>query len=1280
MPRNVLSLGGAQPAKPTRFTPLWTDRFFSGLYTNRNPLRGSANYFETAYLGPRTDCLIDGLNTEVTTRLTMARRPGLTIYNSATWNSPDSFYEFRLFNQNIEQIKVMVDQSNGLYDGTGPNTQDLIWTKSAGAGQSYMQSVANTLYFGNGVDQKKWLNTLLTWTANTAYSLTPYNLNTFIVDPNGNIEQLINTIFPITLVSLNSNVFVITMDSLDPATILSVGDSFIPSGLVGAAIINGITLTVTSINSSFHQIGGSFVYSGSPISGAETGMGTVLIGGTPTSGGTQPTWNTMLLGTTNDGTAQWRNRGSELENWGIAPPTSAPTIKVSGASQAWQPNTWYSGPQVIVDSNGNLQQLTVGGTSGATQPTWNASLSGTTTDGTITWTTLQLAASLNWAAHTQYSPGDFLVETASGTPCLFELQPFSGVQLGGSVFAWLWDAPHTGAVATVTLSYPTSTGSSLASATGNSLLFNPPSVGDQQPVAWATLNGAGEITGTTVPFPSFPNNYQLSIQSSLVIPAAGQYTFTIVHEDGWFWGFGPGVLDVQVTDVQITSDVLTITGNETLTSLLNAGVSVTFAGLTNATFLNGQTVSVITVVGDQFTASFTHADYGPTTETSSFAVASVSSGATPSLISGPNTNNFGQTQTFVEGFPLLSAFNGITPGGTVYTDTVVAYFPTAGTFPFEVNYAYWSHSGQILTIVANMNNIVPEPAESGSTQPIWPAWTTSFAPAYPSVTEASGNLTWYNMGPIADFAWAAKTSFSTSPRIVDQNSNFEAPYRTGISGATQPAFATTLNTLTLDNPNLTWINQGPASSAPQGTISTFNGGWEYYIALVNTLDNTVSDVGPVSASTGNFFAGLGVTITGGLPSTIDPQVDYVAIFRTQDGGATWYLIPGDGNTEYTVPLLQYEADGYVDTTQDTDLNFLIQAPTLDQNALPPKGIINLTYHLSRIFGSVGNTVYWSSGPDTPVGNGTNGFSPGNYAIFPSLVKRLVPVSFGLLVFTVSDIYLIYGSATSSNPLVSVPYLTGIGLLSYNALDINGSVIYFFTSDAQVVSLEPSSGVQEISFPIGDQFENSPWTPASAYVSWHVSGTKDKALYVSDGIGDWFRMIPTPSPETGTTWCPKATITGGCKTVQSVEVLPGTHRLLVGPSGSGPILYRDYTTNADNGVNYPAFFTVGSIVLAQPGQLAQLGFITCDSLRLGKPLTIGVLRDEVSGVFENLNYWVYDPTQLNRENTSLYAQRFYFSGRAIPAVCRHLQIKIQWEVEDVPNEMLSSTLYGGFSAE
>lgn len=67
--------------------------------------------------------------------------------------------------------------------------------------------------------------------------------------------------------------------------------------------------------------------------------------------------------------------------------------KVSRITPAWAASTSYTLGTLIVDSNGNLQKCTTAGTSGSpSHPTWNQSVSGTTTDNTVTWTLLNLGA------------------------------------------------------------------------------------------------------------------------------------------------------------------------------------------------------------------------------------------------------------------------------------------------------------------------------------------------------------------------------------------------------------------------------------------------------------------------------------------------------------------------------------------------------------------------------------------------------------------------------------------------------------------------------------------------------------------------------------------------------------------------------------------------------------------------------------------------------------------------------------------------------------------------
>ncbi len=1231
-----LELAGAHSNKPTRFAPIWTAKFWTGFVSQRNPLGSAGSFYESHFYGQRTDALIGGSNIEISNRLTPIRRPGNSVYNSASFSNVDLFYDFRLSNPG-EQIKVIVDTSATLYDGTGPSTQNTIWTKSAGAGLTTPLGVGNTLFFGNGVDQKKWVQTLTTWIASTAYSLNNGFPNTFFIDPNGNIQQLTSCIVPVTQVQFVSatKVVTITSNATNLTSVLTVGQQFVPN--VGTAtFINGQTLTILTVGASSFTASSTISHANYGPT-ADTGYGTIVQGGNPFSGTSAPAWNVTVGGTTNDvtggGTAQWTNRGLPIENWGIAAPTIAPTYTVGASSSGWQAFTFYSNPQVIVDSNGGLQLVTTAGKSGTSAPPWQAAGSGvntTTSDGTVTWTKIQTAASLTWASHTTYTPTvvgpystpSFVIGSAAGQNCLFQLQPFTlpSIQQQGAspipnmstndyVRLYFWT---TSGNVGIFSPYGASAGSATSTVAVNSLLFNVP--GDPNATSQNfTLNTSGEVTGQTTPFGQ-KQNYSMVALCTINIPVAGQYTIQINHDDGMFFGMSGGV----------------------------------------------------------------------------------------QYKSGP-TNTFHLT-TSLNGYPVLG---GIDQNGN-YQDTYVLVFPTAGTYNMEIDYFQWENEN---TLSVQFNGYTPIPLASGAVpqsmtnQPVWPSWNTTLAPAYPTVTEAStyngpygtytptgGALTWRNLGPVdpagvtGDFFWHSKTQFLTpsGSKIIDPNNNVEDPYEAGATGATIPSiWATGTNQTTKDNPNLLWINQGPSSQPGAGTLSTFNGGWQYCLCLVNTLTNTVSNAGTLTAATGNHIGFSGVTFPAGagLPNTIDPQVDYVAIFRTKDGGPTPFLIPGTGNSIYTIPLATYQATGYTDTTPDTGLNILLSPPLNGEQTPPATGAANLAYHLDRIFFSVANTVYWTAGPVAPVGNGVEGVPPVNNATFPSLVKRIIPTATGAIVFTVSDIYMLSGNGTAQSPIFPIPYVPGVGILSYNGIHQNGTIIGMFTSDSQFLIMDPSSGFSQTGFPIGDQLEQSNWNPANAYVTWHVSGSQDQAWYLSDGATGWYRLNPAAAPESGQIWAPFATITNGVKAVQSIEVSPGVHKLLLGPTGSGNILKRDLTTNADNGTAYTAYGIIGSIVLANPGQIAEVESIIVDSMATGTRPSISVLMDEISGTFNSIEHYEDDPAQLPPSATT-YNQRFYVMDVAndVPALCRHMQIRWDWPAENAANEILSMTIMGGIAAE
>ncbi len=116
---NNLQVSGANPGKQTKAAPIYTGRFFSGINTNRSPLRDArGSRYEEKFIGPSGDALIDGSNLEVTNKLTLGRRPGNPIYDTVNeWQNILSFDEFRVskalpdaFGEVNETIFTMVSE------------------------------------------------------------------------------------------------------------------------------------------------------------------------------------------------------------------------------------------------------------------------------------------------------------------------------------------------------------------------------------------------------------------------------------------------------------------------------------------------------------------------------------------------------------------------------------------------------------------------------------------------------------------------------------------------------------------------------------------------------------------------------------------------------------------------------------------------------------------------------------------------------------------------------------------------------------------------------------------------------------------------------------------------------------------------------------------------------------------------------------------------------------------------------------------------------------------
>ncbi len=73
---------------------------------------------------------------------------------------------------------------------------------------------------------------------------------------------------------------------------------------------------------------------------------------------------------------------------------SAPLWAAVGAPAMWQPGWVVAAGLQVVDPNGNLQQCSIAGTTGASAPAWATMLNATTADGTAVWKLVTIAGTL----------------------------------------------------------------------------------------------------------------------------------------------------------------------------------------------------------------------------------------------------------------------------------------------------------------------------------------------------------------------------------------------------------------------------------------------------------------------------------------------------------------------------------------------------------------------------------------------------------------------------------------------------------------------------------------------------------------------------------------------------------------------------------------------------------------------------------------------------------------------------------------------------------------------
>jgi hypothetical protein len=565
-------------------------------------------------------------------------------------------------------------------------------------------------------------------------------------------------------------------------------------------------------------------------------------------------------------------------------------------------------------------------------------------------------------------------------------------------------------------------------------------------------------------------------------------------------------------------------------------------------------------------------------------------------------------------------------------------------------------------------------------------------------TISDGTVTWTNIGYQVTHTSSSNSSptsanpgnvststlVSTTSAIVDNISSgggegfLQNCTVAGKSGATVPTWAVNSSNveaaglITHESTGLQWTNGGPAGAANTGT-------WVYGYSFGNSVTGHESSLSPLSIPI-LLAAESAIALSGaGDPNYLNDGYDVVNIYRSTQGQTTPFLLT----------TIQAPPNGapwsFTDTTPDppnpgATLDTLIEGDTIGNNAPPPTGLWQLTYYLGDLFGSTGVFQYWSGTSTQPVGVGAESWPGGNNFQMPEVVTKSWASATGLLIFTKNGIWFSQGTTgfPAFAPLPPTEILTDIGLLSPTLFTVNGSIPVIVTSDLQMIALDPSAGVTRYSDPIADT-ENGMggFSNVSSYLTWYTNNI-DSAYYLCDGVTGWFRLCPTAAPESGFTWSTKANIGGGCSAIAAIETAPGVKQLLIGANGTGPILARDLTTNADNGVAYEASCIIGSLVFAQPNQCAEIRSISTYALATGTRVQVSLLGNEVEATadvpFELLQDYSPEPARL-QSPVSLYADRWYLIQQEQPLWMQHMQLQFAWPAVNEANELLAYAVFG-----
>jgi hypothetical protein len=1229
-------LSGVQSKKPSAWGSLFVETFFEGLNTNRAQFHPGGTQVENKFYGGRPGQLLGGKNVELTNFLSLQRRFGLTAFSTATYPTPP-LYAFA-FPQLDGSIRDIID--------TGSSGTLAVASAAAASG-----SPATTVYTG-----------------------------TF---PLGASNAYVGMIFTISGFANagNNGSFVVTASTTTTLTLLN------PNGIAETLSASAITAGAVWWD---EQNGVKFFLFAKTAGAGQTSF--VAVAGILYAGDGVDTW---IWNPANTGA------NGQVFGFGIPTPTVAPTVIIteSGvASVAWTASTEFSTMGLIFDSGtGDMWQLqsvnastantTQFGTSGSGQPAWNQSPGGTTSDttggGSITWT--NKGPIVPWTANSVFNNG-----TVGGTlaqPCVV-YDPLTKAVYIQSSSAGSGTSGHTVPAFKKALGQHTNDGSCV-------WIWIGPGIANAGLAPWVASTTYPAI-GTVTNNDAATAIVELSgLQNGL--PPAPQLLYLQASGGGTSGsGYTPfGTTPVVAGNLVDDGDLI----------WMSLGL-YTWAATTqyNAWSANN---TVFSAIYD----ALTHAFYVCT-------VSGISNGSVPVFNPG-----YGVTTVETSGLTWTNVGDGVT-----WATATKWYLPVQGFFPPSGSTPYGGASIIDTNLVPDVEFVVNS-GLSGTVQPTWPAvgkYTddngTSFTLSQVAV-----------VGPTTTYTGTGLSTLAGQQLII-----------TGFTNAGNNGYvvALTANSTTFTVKTTSQVNETHAAAAANGLIwfneepfSTqslaFTKGYAYAYSYksrsltdfytvdvpgtslppippglsaplpfpTGSLTGDVSSASPATTTPTGVNPGAVLTISG--PISTNPAVDTIVIWRSADGGGSGEMfelteipnLPNGGNGQWSFRDFLPDIPSTIAGVTYPGLNILEPAPIDGVNNPAPSNFRPQEYNFDRIWGISGNEVVFSGGPDTRVGNPNTAFNAADEFTFLANPVRAVKVGSILVVFTPSAIEVIAGGP-STGSFFTYTLVRGVGMLSWNALDVFAGEIFFFGSDNVLRVLSPNLTLTNAGFPIEDELSNAAisgvqdasWNPSLVYLSVLQSGN-DNMIALADGSTGWYRLNPRQQNGsvngTEPIWSPFTAITNGCRMVTTVETSPGIKKLLVGATTGGhTISKRDTSVYTDNGTSFDANFIQGTLALARRGELAILRFLEADFSGVNYQPTVSYLINEAfnsTSVFTPFTLAPqFDPPSLygaTLSPVSYSPNRYYFAGVGSLARCIFITLKVDFGVTSNSDTIYNLTING-----